>query len=194
MRASPAFLYSGRQSLAASAARGQPSILAISDNPTYRERSPSRFAVRCSASRSSPQQRISSNPSAPVFLIVPSIHFSRADSRNRKSRPSRTALSAMPHTSTRFFVEGSSGTPPPKAVPFSLPCFLWRGCTPDHPVPIRFRMKLHPSEAIGKVPLTSDLRRMKSFLLVLNHPESFCLSVRRLRRFSVSEVYSACLG
>ena len=48
-------------------------------------------------------------------------------------------------------------------------------------------MKFHPDGAILKARLTFDLRRMKSFLLALNHPESFCPSEGRLRRFSVSE-------
>ena len=104
-----------------------------------------------------------------------------------RAAPSRTALSSMRHTSTRFFVAGSSESPLPKVVPSSPPCFLWRERTPDHPVPIRFDMKFHPDEAILKVRLTFDLIRVKSFLPVLNHPESFCLSVGRLRRFSVSE-------
>lgn len=104
-----------------------------------------------------------------------------------RAAPSRTALSPMLHTSTRFFVAGSSETPPPRAVPSSPPCFLWRERTPDHPVPVRFGMRLHPDGANWKVLLTFDLMLVKSFLLVLIHTELFCLSVGRLRRFSVSE-------
>ena len=110
-----------------------------------------------------------------------------------RAAPLRTALSPMRHTSTRFFVAGSSETPLPKAVPSLPPCFLWRERTPGHPVPIRFDMKFHPDEAILKVRLTFDLRRVKYVLLVLNHPEPFCPAVGRLRRFSVSGGGWACL-
>jgi len=71
----------------------------------------------------------------------------------------------MQHISTRFFVADSSENLPPKAVPSLPSCFLWQGCTPDHPVPVQFRMKLHPDEAILKVPLASDLSVVKPFLL-----------------------------
>ena len=81
--------------------------------------------------------------------------------------PSRAALSAIRHISTIFSVADSDDTPPPKAILFSPPCCRWRGCTPDHPVPIRFRIRFHSGGANWKVLLTFDLMLVKSFLLVL---------------------------
>ena len=104
--------------------------------------------------------------------------------------PSRAALSAIRHISTIFSVADSDETPPPKAILFSPPCCRWRGCTPDHPVPIRFRIRFHSGGANWKVLLTFDLMLVKSFFACPVHLESFCLSVGRLRCFSVSKVYS----